>query len=313
MVAAGRLAMMWFIPCLVIAGVAAGPILANVRKQWCRRLVGWLLLAMIVAGADFALSDCGAVARMVGICGVLLGGMKGLVYAEWARGRRLTMLRYAVFAFVWFGMDPGSFHSRRKGLSWKNDVRIGLLLMLIGTLGAWVVWAMGWRQILIMFVPMSLGFHFGALRVLKGGLRAAGFPVRTLFPNLMEAQGLGDFWSKRWNVGYSQMMQRLVGRPMETRFGGNVGLMAIFVASGFLHELAITLPVHSGLGLPTLYFTLHGMLTLLEKTIGRPVGRFPALLAVVLPLGLLFPPAFQRDVITPFLSVFDWLKSAIVR
>jgi len=58
---------------------------------------------------------------------------------------------------------------------------------------------------------MSLGFHFGALRVLKGGLRRAGFPVRTLFPNVLKAKGVGDFWSRRWNVGYSQMMQRLVG------------------------------------------------------------------------------------------------------
>jgi hypothetical protein len=56
-----------------------------------------------------------------------------------------------------------------------------------------------------------------------------------------------------------------VGRPVEARFGGNVGLMAIFVVSVLLHELAITLPVRIGFGLPTLYFTLHGMLTLLEK------------------------------------------------
>ncbi len=300
--------MMWVIPLLVIGGVVAGPALANVRVRWRRRLAGWLLLMVIVAGADFALTGYGAVVRMVGICCVLLGGMKGLVYAEWAGEHRLTMTRYVLFAFAWFGMDPDSFRNRRKGLSWKNDVRTGLLLMLIGTLCAWVVWAMGWRQILIMFLPMSLGFHFGALRVLKGVLRAAGYPVRTLFPNLLEAQGLGDFWSRRWNVGYSQMMQRLVGRPVADRFGANPGLMAIFIVSGLLHELAITLPVRSGFGLPTLYFSAHGMLTLLEKKIGRPFGKLPALLAVALPLGLLFPPAFQNEVIAPFLTVFDGLK-----
>ncbi|MEO5716199.1 MAG: MBOAT family protein [Luteolibacter sp.] len=214
-----------------------------------------------------------------------------------------------MFAFLWFGMDPASFRTRREGLSWKGDVRLGLLLMLVGTLGAWLVWAMEWRQILVMFVPMSLGFHFGALRVLKGGLRAAGFPVRTLFPNVLEAQGIGDFWSRRWNVGYSQMMQRLVGRPVETLAGANAGVMAIFVVSGFLHELAITLPACSGFGLPTVYFTLHGILTLLEKRRGRPAGKIPALLAVVLPLGLLFPRAFQSEVIGRCLGVFDVIKS----
>lgn len=300
--------MMWAIPCLVISGVVAGPALAKVRPLGLKRLVGWLLLGVMVAGADLALTDSGAVVRMVGICCVMLGGMKGLVYAEWAGEQRLTWSRYAVFAFLWFGMDPASFLSRRKGLSWKDEVRTGSWLMAIGTLTAWAVWAMEWRQILVMFVPMSLGFHFGALRVLKGALRAAGFPVRTLFPNPLEARGFGDFWSRRWNVGYSQMMQRLVGRPMEARFGASAGLIAIFLVSGLLHELAITLSVHSGHGLPTLYFSLHGALTLLEKKVGRPLGKVPALLAVALPLGLLFPPAFQSEVIARFLSVFDGVE-----
>jgi hypothetical protein len=209
-----------------------------------------------------------------------------------------------VFAFLWFGMDPGTFGKRRTGLDWKADIGLGLLLMLLGTLGAWLVWAMQWQHILLMFLPMSLGFHFGALRVLKGALRAAGFPVRTLFPNVLETRGIGEFWSKRWNVGYSQMMQRLVGRPVQQKLGEGAGMMAVFLGSGVLHELAITLPVRSGFGLPTLYFTLHGLLTLLERRLGRPIGKIPTLLAVILPLGLLFPPAFQKEVIARFLEVF---------
>lgn len=300
---------MWAIPLLVVVGIAAGPVLANVRKPWVRRLAGWLVFVAVVAGADFVLSADDPVSRMVGICCVLLGAMKGLVYAEWAGEHRLPILRYGVFAFCWFGMDPASFRTRREGLSWKSDVKLGLLLMLAGTLGAWLVWAMEWRQILIMFVPMSLGFHFGALRVLKGVLRAAGFPVRTLFPNVLEAQGIGDFWSRRWNVGYSQMMQRLVGRPVEALAGAHAGVMAVFITSGMLHELAITLPVRCGFGLPTLYFTLHGILALLERRWGRPFGKIPALLAVILPMGLLFPRVFQNEVIARCLGVFDMLKS----
>ncbi len=303
--------MMWFIPLLVLVGAGAGPVLANVRRLRARRLAGWLVLSAAVAGADFVLSESGPVVRMAGICCVLLGAMKGLVYAEWAEEQRLAIRRYGVFAFCWFGMDAASFQTRRKGLSWKSDVKLGLLLMLVGTLGAWLVWAMEWRRILVMFLPMSLGFHFGALRVLKGCLRAAGFPVRTLFPDLLETQGIGDFWSRRWNVGYSQMMQRLVGRPVQTLVGANAGTMAVFFSSGLLHELAITLPVRSGFGLPTLYFTLHGILALLEKKRGRPFGKIPALLAVILPLGLLFPPAFQTQVIERCLGIFDLLNVVV--
>lgn len=185
------------------------------------------------------------------------------------------------------------------------------MLMLAGTLGAWWVWAVEWHQVFLMFLPMSLGFHFGALRVLKGALRAAGFPVRTLFPNVLETRGIGDFWSRRWNVGYSQMMQRILGKPVQQVLGDNAGVMAVFLASGLLHELAITLPVRAGFGMPTLYFALHGGLTLLEKKLGRPIGKFPALLAVILPLGLLFPPAFQREVIARCLDVFEVIRDGL--
>lgn len=304
--------MIWAIPLLGFSGVAAGPVLAGLRLPWVRRLAGWLVLALSVAAADLALSGHDPVLRMIGICCVLLACMKGLVYAEWAaENKRLTIHRYCVFALFWFGMDPGSFLSKRSELNWKSDVGKGLLLMSVGTLGAWLVWAMEWRQIFIMFLPMSVGFHFGALRVLKGCLRASGFPVRTLFPNPLETRGFGDFWSKRWNVGYSQMMQRLVGRPVEKLAGPNAGLMGVFLVSGVLHELAITLPVGSGFGLPTAYFTSHGILILLERNLGRPAGKVPALLAVIVPLGLLFPPAFQSRVIARCLEVFDVLQKVL--
>ena len=292
---------------LVVAGIAAGPLLARVRMSWLRRGCGWLLLAGLVVGAEWVLADADAVSRMVGICCVLLGAMKGLVYAEGAGADRLPPGRYAVFAFCWFGMDPGSFRTRRNGLAWKRDVAIGLLHMALGTLGAWGVWSAGWRQILVRFVPMSLGFHFGALRVLKGGLRAAGFPVRTLFPNVLEAKGIGDFWSKRWTTGYSQMMQRIVGKPIARHWGNGAGLMAVVLVSGLLHELAITLPARAGYGLPTLYFTLHGVCTLLENKLGRPIGKIPALILIALPLDLLFPATFRHEVIERCLDIFSLL------
>ena len=299
------------IPFLVLAGVVAGPMVRKLQPIALRRTLGWITLIALLVAADFAMKDAKPLWRMVALCCVLLGAMKGLVYAEWAVSRKLPLPRYGIFSFLWFGMDPESFRVRRKGLSWRNDILLGLLLMLIGTLGAWLVWAMDWRQILVMFLPMSLGFHFGALRVLKGGLRVAGFPVRTLFPNILETRGIGDFWSRRWNTGYSQMMQRLVGRPMERLFGESVGIMMVFMISGLLHEAAITLPVRSGYGLPTLYFTIHGFLTIIERKWNRPIGKIPALLAVLLPLGWLFPPEFQTVAIAECLGVFNLLTKLI--
>ena len=84
--------MMWAIPLLVIVGAAAGPVLANVHQLWLRRLAGWFVLVATVTGAHFALSECDSFSRMVGICCVLLGAMKGLVYAEWDGNDKLTMM-----------------------------------------------------------------------------------------------------------------------------------------------------------------------------------------------------------------------------
>lgn len=292
---------------LVLIGIVAGPVMARIDQVAWRRTLGWLLTLVLVATAHRVLMEAHAVTRMVGLCLVLLGSMKGLVYAEWARNQHLPWRRYAIFAVLWFGMNPGDFVRRCGGLEWKRDVQVGLLFMLLGTVGAWWVWRMEWRQILVMFVPMSLGFHFGVLRVLKGALRAAGFPVRTLFPNLLKARGVADFWSRRWNVGYSQMMQRVVGRPAGRWMGSAGGTMTVFVVSGLLHEIAITLPVQTGYGLPTLYFVIHGGLTLLETRTGWAFGKVPSLLAVALPISLLFPPAFQTEVIEACLGVFDML------
>ena len=295
--------MMWVAGIIVLA-IAAGPPMAMIRSEVARRFIGWMLLAGFVAATHFMLCEDTGVMRMFGICCVLLASMKGLVYAEWARTEKLSLAHYLVFATCWFGMDPASFRKRRAGLSVKEDVGVGLTLMSVGLLGCWLVWMMGWFSIWAMFIPMSLAFHFGVLRLMKAAHRMAGYPVRTLFPNVLVARGIGDFWSRRWNVGYSQMMQRLVGRPVSNVFGNAAGIMAVFVGSGILHELAITLPVGSGYGLPTLYFTFHGLLVLAESRSAKPIGRVPSLLLVALPIGLLFPPAFQYGVIFEILSWF---------
>ncbi|MDB4353986.1 membrane bound O-acyl transferase family-domain-containing protein [Akkermansiaceae bacterium] len=303
--------MIW-IPVLLLAGLFGGRLLARVESVKVSRFFGWLMLLSFLAAAHFLLSGADPIWRMTGICGVLLASMKGLVYAEWAqRGKSLPLGRYFIFGLLWFGMDPGTFREKRAALSWKSDLGWGLLQMTVGTLSAWLIWEWGHsagRHILLMFLPLSLGFHFGALRVLKAVHRWAGFPVRTLFPNLLKAQGIGDFWSRRWNVGYSQMMQRVVGRPLGGVIGRDGGVFAVFLISGLLHEAAITLPVMAGFGLPKLYFVGHGLLAVLERRMGWQLGKILALLAVGLPLPFLFPPAFQREVIERCLGVIDYVN-----
>ena len=293
---------------LLGCGLLGGRLLAKLASKGWRRIFGWLMVVALLVAAHLNLLGADPIVRMVGICAVLLAAMKGLVYAEWAGPKQLTWTRYLIFGLLWFGMDPGTFAKKRVGLSWRGDLGWGLLMMVVGVVMAWVVWAFEYRHIVLMFVPMSLGFHFGALRVLKAAHRWYGFPVRTLFPNLLKAQGIGDFWSRRWNVGYSQMMQRVVGRPLGSVVGRDGGVMAVFLVSGLLHEVAITLPVMAGWGWPTLYFVFHGGLAVLERRTGRRLGKVLTFIAVGAPLGFLFPQTFQVEVIERFLGVMKWIN-----
>jgi hypothetical protein len=86
--------------------------------------------------------------------------------------------------------------------------------------------------------------------------------------------------------------------------------LAVFVISGLLQELVITVPARGGYGGPTLYFLIQGGALLFEKSrVARVIGldggwraRTFTLLVVAAPVVVLFPPPFLRDVILPFVS-----------
>ncbi|MFP6858976.1 MAG: MBOAT family protein [Roseibacillus sp.] len=281
---------------LVIAAALAGRLWVRLALPLAR-IAAWTVLG---AGIGvIAIFPWDPIARMVALCCVLFAAMKSLVYLEWgAGGKRLGWGSYLIFAFLWFGMDPAAFAKRRARVEWRSHLRIGLACLVAGIIGALIVRNAGWTNILLVFVPMSIGFHYGVLRLLTAGWRLAGFPARILFRNPLASTGLGDFWGRRWNLGYSHMMSRTVLRPTERFLGTRGASMAVFLVSGLLHEVAITVPVNAGYGLPTLYFLLQGLAVECERFV-RPTAlkRVWAALWVIAPIGLLFPLAFRDEVI----------------
>ena len=62
-----------------------------------------------------------------------------------------------------------------------------------------------------------------------------------------------------------------------------------FIFSGLLHEVALSLSVNTGYGLPTLYFIIQFLLILVEEKIWkRKPGKTWVILWLILPLPLLF-------------------------
>lgn len=279
-----------------------------VVQRWkISRGVMWLAAAVAVVIVERVFKDSHAELRMAVLCSSMLAMMKVIVYAEWYRqtGKRLTWLRWMMFAVLWFGMDPGAWRGRRRSLAWLGDVMTGLACFLLGWIACVMLvrYEVSWR--LAVFISLSLAFHFGVLRLLTAGWRACGIPVRPLFRNPLRSQGVGDFWSGRWNLSFSQMMARTVQRPLLNVLGQKGAVFCVFLVSGLLHELAITLPVKSGYGMPTLYFILHGILTVTENEQWPTwVKKLTLSLGIVLPLPWLFPASFTEQVILPCLRWF---------
>jgi alginate O-acetyltransferase complex protein AlgI len=84
--------------------------------------------------------------------------------------------------------------------------------------------------------------------------------------------------------------------------------MASFIFSGLLHELALSVPVNSGYGLPTAYFVIQGTLVLPEKVLAdhnikflqnKIIARVWVFFWLVVPMPLLFHEAFIKQIVWP--------------
>ena len=100
-----------------------------------------------------------------------------------------------------------------------------------------------------------------------------------------------------------------VYRPLATRFGNRPALAASFLFSGLLHELAISVPVRAGFGLPLLYFLLHGGLMIVERELTRRRSRLAGASdgsgrsSGSWPLPILFHPPFLTGVVWPLIGI----------
>lgn len=245
--------------------------------------------------------------RMTLVIGVLYPAMKLLV--GWVSGERLSPLHWVAF-FPWPGMRPALFARRgpplpSAALALRSGGELSLGLILFA--GARALAPIRPVPALLLALPaFSLTVHFGLLGLLAAGLRRAGFPVEPLFRAPLAALSLGEFWGRRWNVGFSEMAAILVHRPVSRRFGRCAGLLAAFAFSGLLHEAAISLPVMAGFGLPFAYFILQGALVALEREIPLPrrglLARVWTLFWLGAPLGALFHPWFLKGVVGALLG-----------
>jgi len=312
----------WIIRALalgMLVSLAWGYALGRMERAGLARGLAWATLTFGTLGVERAVAYEPPGFRMFALVSVVLVGMKIIVLVEErAAGMPpLPLGAWLGFAAACLGMKPRLFGERTPGprAGASQLLRRGLLNLLLGAalvVLARVTWSTARSPLLttLLILPgLSLILHFGLCNLLTGAWRLAGIDAEPLFVAPLRAESLSEFWARRWNLGFSEMTTIAVYRPLSARLGRTPALLAGFALSGLLHEVAISVPVRAGFGLPFLYFMLQGGLVLVERALRKSgyalhgvVGRAWAIAWVVLPLPLAFHRPFLTGVVWPLVE-----------
>ena len=248
----------------------------------------------------------------------LYAGCKWLTYRE-ARVRGVTSdpPRTLGYLLAWPGMDATAFLGGTDRLA-RPHTSEWIAAALKTLLGATLIWivartAVPVNPLLAGWVGMAgliFVLHFGTFHLLSLGWRTIGVNAMPVMQNPLRSISLAEFWGRRWNTAFHELATRFTFRPLQPTVGRAGATLLVFLVSGLIHELVISIPAHGGYGLPTGYFVLQGLGVAGERTrLGRRIGLgrgWPGWLFTVVvaaaPAFWLFPPLFVRNVILPMLA-----------
>lgn len=249
----------------------------------------------------------------------LYAGCKWLTYREiQADGLAVDRLRTFGYLLAWPGMDASAF-LRGAGRAAPPRLSEWAIAVLKAGLGAALIWIAaraalpvhpllaGWLGMAgVMFV-----LHFGTFHLLSLAWRRIGVNAAPVMRNPVRSRSLSEFWGRRWNTAFHELATRFTFRPLRAAVGGTAATLLVFLLSGLIHELVISLPAGGGYGLPTGYFALQGLGVASERSrLGRRLGlghgwrgRLFTYVIAAGPAFWLFPPVFVRTIILPMLAV----------
>lgn len=245
------------------------------------------------------------------------GVFAGLKWQSWwASGVRASMRRSVAYLLAWPGMNADAFLDSRDIVT-KPAPREWIAATVKTLLGIALLWGVartippdhplvrGW----IGLFGLILLLHFGSFHLLSLFWRSKGIDARPIMDHPLASKSLSEFWGKRWNLGFRQLAFDIIFRPLHRRIGAAEASLLVFLASGLIHDLVISVPARGGYGLPTAYFLIQGFGVMLERSsFGRRIGlqrgvRGWIFLFVVAaaPAFWLFHPPFVLRVILPFM------------
>jgi len=169
----------------------------------------------------------------------------------------------------------------------------------------------GW----IGMIGTILILHFGLFDLATVFWRTAGITARPIMNAPWKSASLSEFWGRRWNGAFNQLVMEIFFRPFARSLGTTRATLTAFLISGLIHELVISLPAGAGYGLPAGYFLLQGWGVIAQRTPMRGrvrlrngvAGRMFTLFLVGAPAFGLFHPPFVMRVILPFMRAIGAL------
>jgi Membrane bound O-acyl transferase family len=249
----------------------------------------------------------------------------GLKWLTWWNARPRVAhspWRSVAYLLAWPGMDAEAFLDSKTRVPPPPLQTWGMALFRTAS-GALLVWVVaraipthesllrGW----IGMIGLILVLHFGSFQCVALFWQRFGFDAKPIMSAPLRSQSLGEFWGKRWNLGFRQLSYDLIFRPLHRTLGAAGAGFLVFVASGLIHDLVISVPARGGYGLPTAYFMLQGLGVVVERLeFGGQLGIHNGLrgwlfMAVVTvgPVYWLFHPPFVQRVILPFMQAIHAL------
>ena len=279
--------------------------------------LAWSPLAVLPATAFAAKPRLPAWGFMWALAFAMFTGFKWLTWRQ-ARAVGVPTPRGRTLAYLllWPGMEAQAFLDSN-----RRPNRPNLIAWLFAAsktmLGAALLWGVarlvpdrhsllqGW----VGLVGAIFLLHFGVFHLLALCWQRAGVDARPIMNAPILATSLSDFWGRRWNLGFRQLAHTLIFQPLHRWVGHATASLAVFLASGLIHELVISVPAGAGYGFPMGYFLLQGIGVRIEHSqLGQRVGlsRGPTgwvftVACTAGPAFWLFHPPFVTHVAIPFM------------
>jgi len=225
--------------------------------------------------------------------------------------------RSLAFLLAWPGMDaeafldPRSRPDRPRLREWlwataKTALGMVLLWVIARRIPAEQSLLRGWTGLFGLIFLL----HFGSFHLIALFWRANGIDAQLIMASPILSKTLSEFWGKRWNLGFRQLAHEFVFKPLQKHTGASIAGLLVFVVSGLIHDLVISVPARGGYGLPTAYFIVQGLGVVFERSaLSQRIGlqkklpaRIFALVITAAPVFWLFHPVFVQRVIIPFLQ-----------